>query len=448
MRKSRIALAVTVGPLLAAAAAVAALRLLRLGSLGAAYKAKALCSGVFISHRDPASILDSDLHFSILPLVKDRIDYQRKEVTSRFFGIIRRSARFTPGLGCSLCYPWIAPPAPPLPAGSPGEASSLPEALDPRLDAILDSAFADPDPKRLKRTRAVVILHKGKIVAERYQAGFSRNTPLLGWSMAKTVMNALVGILVREGKLSLDRPVPVPEWQEPGDPRAKITLNHLLQMSSGLVFAENYGDPLQDVTRMLYAVPDAAAYAAAKPILAEAGSTWSYSSGTTNIISRGIRLVLGDSEYADYPRRALFEPIGMNSAVIEPDASGTFVGSSFIYAAARDWAKLGQLYLQDGVWNGERILPEGWVKYSTTPAPQAPDGRYGAHIWLKIPDEFRGGAPGAPVPADAFHAVGHEGQLLSVIPSQELVVVRLGLTRDQAAWRHDLFLAAILKALA
>jgi CubicO group peptidase (beta-lactamase class C family) len=446
MRKSRIALAVTVGPLLIAAAAVASLRLFRVVSIGAAYKAKILCSGVFVSQRDISSLLASDVRFSLLPLVPVQIDRQRKEVTAGFFGVTR-SARFTPGLGCSLCYPAVHPPSPPLPALSGNEQATLPEAKEPRLDAILDAAFAETDRKLPKRTRAVVILHKGKIVAERYAPGFSKDMPLPGWSMTKMVMNALVGTMVRGGKLSLDRPVPVPEWQAPEDPRRRITLNHLLQMSSGLVFAEDYGNPLQDVTTMLFAVPDAAAYAASKPILGEPGATWSYSSGTTNIISRGIRLVLGDTDYRSFPRRALFDRIGMKSAVIETDASGTFVGSSFMYATAQDWARLGQLYLQDGVWNGERILPEGWVNYSTTPAPHAPDGTFGAHVWLKIPDDFLSNDGAVSVPADAFYASGYEGQLLTVIPSKELVVVRLGLTRDPGAWQHDRFLSDIVKAM-
>jgi CubicO group peptidase (beta-lactamase class C family) len=321
------------------------------------------------------------------------------------------------------------------------------EALDPHLASVLESAFTSPDGKQPTGTRAVVILHHGRIVAERYAPGFRKDTPLLGWSMTKTVMNALVGIMVKEGRLSLQDPVPVPEWRDPRDPRRKITLHNLLQMSSGLRFREDYGNPLQDVTTMLFGVPDAASYAARKPLAAEPGTRWSYSSGTTNIISRGIREVLGDDEYVEFPRRALFDPLGMGSAVIEPDASGTFIGSSFMYATARDWAKLGQLYLQDGVWGGRRVLPEGWVKYTTTPAPQAPEQKYGAHVWLKIPEEFSSGDSRKALPADAFHAVGHEGQLVSIIPSKDLVVVRLGLTRDLAVWHHDRFIEEVTEVL-
>ncbi len=217
-------------------------------------------------------------------------------------------------------------------------------------------------------------------------------------------------------------------------------------MTSGLAFNEDYGDPQQDVTYMLLQVGDTAGYAADKPLQDQPGRTWHYSSGTTNIISAILRRIVGDASYQTFPRRALFEPLGMRSTVIEPDAAGTFVGSSFMYATARDWAKLGQLYLQDGVWNGRRLLPEGWVRYTTKPAPHAPDGVYGAHFWLKIPPEYRSSDDLA-LPDDAFHAVGHEGQFLTIIPSQRLVIVRLGLARYPGAWEHDRFVRLVLRAV-
>jgi CubicO group peptidase (beta-lactamase class C family) len=241
-------------------------------------------------------------------------------------------------------------------------------------------------------------------------------------------------------------PAPVAAWGRPDDPRRRITLDHLLRMSSGLAFNEDVSDPLHDVTYMLTQVGDMAAYAIDKPLQNEPGRDWHYSSGTTNIISGILRRTVGDASYHGFPRRALFEPLGMRSAVIEPDASGTFVGSSFMYATARDWAKFGQLYLQDGVWDGKRLLPDGWVKYTTTPAPTVSDASYGAHFWLNIPPEYRS-AGGSPLPADAFHAVGHEGQFLTIIPSQRLVIVRLGLARYPQAWEHDRFVRLVLQAI-
>ncbi len=315
------------------------------------------------------------------------------------------------------------------------------------MQAALDWAFSEPDPEHLRRTRAVVIVYKGQIVGERYAAGFDKNTPLIGWSMTKSVMNALVGILVGQGKLSLTDQVKVPEWQEPINGRSEITLNHLLHMSSGLDFDEDYKTPLTDATYMLLRVPDMAAYAANKKLAAEPGSRWSYSSGTTNIISRIIRRTVGESDYLSFPRRALFEPLGMNSAVMEPDASGTFVGSSFMYATARDWGQFGQLYLQNGIWKGKRILPEGWVEYTMTSAPQAPYQEYGAHFWLKIPKQYASGGYINRLPEDAFHAVGHEGQFVTIIPSSDLVIVRLGLSRFASAWQHDKFVSKVLEAI-
>jgi CubicO group peptidase (beta-lactamase class C family) len=180
--------------------------------------------------------------------------------------------------------------------------------------------------------------------------------------------------------------------------------------------------------------------------MAEPGTRWRYSSGTSNILTHVIRRVVGEADYHAFPRRALFDRIGMSSAVMETDAVGTFVGSSFMYATGRDWARFGLLYLQDGVWSGTRILPEGWVEFSRTTAPRAPDGKFGAHFWPRIPDEFRCGDD-LSVPADAFHAVGHEGQFVTVVPSRKLVLVRLGATRYPCGWNHQDFLARVLAAM-
>jgi CubicO group peptidase (beta-lactamase class C family) len=254
----------------------------------------------------------------------------------------------------------------------------------------------------------------------------------------------------------VDEPAPVPEWSRPGDPRGAITLDNMLRMSSGLEFGEVYEDPLSDVCIMLFSVRDAAAYAADKPLETEPGNKWYYSSGTTNVISRIVRDAIGgtQADYFAFPRNALFDRIGMRSAVIEPDPSGTFVGSSYMYATARDWARFGLLYLQDGVWDGERILPEGWVDYSRKPTPGSPGGVYGAHFWLnptRTPDESTGSARvglSAPrLPADLYQCLGHEGQSVTIIPSRKTVVVRLGLSQAPGAWDLDSFIANVLEAL-
>jgi CubicO group peptidase (beta-lactamase class C family) len=294
----------------------------------------------------------------------------------------------------------------------------------------------------MRRTRAVTVVRDGRIVAERYAPGFGPDMALPGWSMAKSVTGTLAGLLVREGKTAITAPAPVSEWR--GDARKAITLGDLLRMSSGLAFTEDYWTPYSDVNVMLFASPDTGAVAAAKPLDAAPGARWAYASGTTNIISRAMRTAFpSHADYLAFPRRALFDRIGMTSAVIEPDASGTFVGSSYLFATAGDWARLGILYAQDGVWNGERILPEGWVRYSTTPAPAAPSGEYGAHWWLKL----GGTSTDAKLPADAFHASGHGGQFVTVIPSRQIVIVRMGLSLKRGAWDQTAFAAAVLAAL-
>lgn len=432
-------------------------------STGAAYKAKILCSGVFVSKRSAESIINSDLAVDDLAMLRHidaKIDRATQTSAASFLGLANQTAAFRPDLGCTLVFAGHND-RPPVPRDTgnpafdskagvwreePAVAKATAGVNQDRLNAALEWAFSEPDAKHLRRTRAVVVVHKGRIVAERYAPGFDRDMPLIGWSMTKSVMNALVGILVAQGRLSLADRVDMPEWQGLDDGRRHITLNALMHMSSGLDFNEGDSDPLADVTHMLLRAPDMAAYAARKKLAAEPGARWSYSSGTTNILSRVLRRAVGEAEYLSFPRRALFEPLGMSTAVIEPDASGTFVGSSFMYASARDWAKFGQLYLQDGIWNGKRILPEGWVQYTTTPAPQAPNQEYGSHFWLKLPKEYAGVDDSSRLPEDAFHAVGHEAQFVTVIPSCELVVVRLGLSRYSSAWQHDRFLGGVLDA--
>jgi len=437
----------------------------KLVKAGTGIVAKMLGSGVFVSKRDPTSIINEDIHQTV-NFIHLEVDHVAKVVTSTAFGLIQRRAIYREGLGCTLLTESDAEldmlpltvdltPKPknqktlPWPTGDMLSGKPPPSGVNTeKLADALDWAFSEPYPERPRRTRAVVILYDGRIIAERYADGFTRDMPLLGYGMTKGVINALVGILVGQGKLSLDEPAPVPEWDFPGDPRGAITLDHLLRMSSGLEFNDSR-PPLTDSV-LMFGKADMAAFAADKPLEAEPGTRWSHSNGTTNIIARIIRHTFGgnDAEYYAFPRRALFDRIGMRSAVIELDASGTFVGSTYMYAPLRDWARLGLLYLRDGVWEGERILPEGWVAYTTTPAPSHPIGGYGAHFWLK-PGTSSGdtGESWPNIPGDAYLLTGHDGQSLTVIPSRQLVVVRLGLTQDQDAWNLDTFITRILAAL-
>ena len=424
----------------------------RVAAIGVAYKAKMLCSGIFVAGRDPGRVL-ADLELddlAVLRHVTAAVDRQTQSVTATALGIIERRATHRPGAGCALT-PNDAPrsDSQSVPLASPRidpDASVAPQPATGALRDVIDRAFAETNPSRPKRTLAVVIIHRGEIVAEQYADGIQPDTPLIGWSMAKSVINALVGVLVRQERLSLQTRAPVPRWQGDNDQRAQITIDHLLRMSSGLRFDEDMTNPLADVSQMLLGVGDMAGYAANKTLESDPATKWHYSSGTTNILAGIIRTVLNDDpEYLTFPRRALFEPLGMDSAVLEADASGTFVGSSFMYATARDWARFGVLYLQDGIWNGNRILPEGWVTYSRSPAPADPRRHYGAHFWLQIPDEYR--KSDEPLPGDAFHAAGHEAQFVTIIPSRSVVIVRLGRTRYADAWDHAAFVREILAAL-
>lgn len=437
---------------------------LQVATIGAAYKAKVLCSGVFVSRRSPQNVLQEDFE-GVFSRIDAKIDLEKKSVTATAAGIHPQTAIFQEGFGCTLMPAAEAihytvdsdgkqspePAAPSAASGFRSFSEEMQKKVSPgRLSGAIDKAFAEKDLAHPVRTKAVVVIYRGRIIAERYARGISANTPLPGWSMAKSVTNALVGILVKEGRLSLDRPVQVPEWSGASDPRKKITLDQLLRMSSGLEFDERAGPFVSDVNRMLLRSRNASAYALAKQLRYAPGSRWQYSSGTTNIISRIIRNSFEGrtADYHAFPRKALFYKIGMTSAVMEVDASGTFVASSFMYATARDWASFGLLYLQDGIWDGERILPQGWVDYTRRPSSTAPAGKFGAHFWTngtpEMDDRLR---PFRNLPADTYYASGYEGQKIVIVPSRDLVVVRLGMTRQGSAWDMASFVAEILSAL-
>ncbi len=440
--------------------------------IGTGFVAKYICSSTFISDRDPEIVFAEEVEpVNIIAKVVDfRINREQKSVTATSFGLFALTAIYREGCGCSLVIGTTAeemarqklvPPdftkkRPqhradlPWPAGSQGPANPSIVGVDvQKLAKALDAAFAEPGPEKPRKTRAVVVVYDGRLIAERYASGFDKDMPLLSWSMSKSFTNALVGILVRQNRLDIMQPAPVPEWDNEDDARQKITLDQLLRMSSGLKFGEVYL-PLYDVTYMLYGSHDFAAYAAARPLETTPGSKWNYSSGSANIVARIVRQTI-EKEYDYYYSfiyKELFDKIGMYSAIVEPDSSGTFVGSSYALATPRDWARFGLLYLQNGVWQGEQIFSQDWVAYTTTPTPGAPQGEYGAHIWLNAgsatdPNDRRW--PGAP--RDAFAALGFQEQKVIVIPSRKLVLVRFGATADRKTWNTDEFIKNILAAL-
>ena len=440
--------------------------------IGTGFVAKYICSSTFISKRDPEIVFAEDVA-PVNPLAKMvdyEIDRERKSVTATSFGLFGLTAIYREGCGCSLVIGTTAeemarqklvPPDftknrpqhradQPWPAGGQGPVDPSAVGVDAqKLEKALEAAFTEPGPENPRKTRAVIAVYDGQLIAERYAPGFDKDMPLLGWSMSKTVTNALVGILVRQKRLDVMQPAPVPVWQKDDDGRKKITLDQLLRMSSGLKFEEKYL-PLYDATYMLYGSYDFAAYAADRPLETEPDTKWYYSSGTANIVAGIVRQTIEKKYdyYYSFIYEELFDKIGMYSALIEPDSSGTFVGSSYTFATPRDWARFGLLYLQNGVWQGEQIFSQDWVAYTTTPTPGAPQGEYGAHIWLNAgsatdPNDRRW--PGAP--RDAFAALGFQEQKVIVIPSRKLVLVRFGATTDRKAWNTDEFIKNILACL-
>ena len=435
--------------------ALSARRFIKIARIGAGYKAKALCSALFVSKLpldlNGAAEVSADAYW-LMRLFPARVDAVERSVTTCFLGIRLRTAYYRTGYGASLGLTPRAkaqkppPQCPGLDIRIPWPLGEGAAALAPAdLDRVVASAFNEQNAGRLKRTRAVLVVQGGRLIAERYAPGISAATRLNGWSMSKGVLGTLMGTLVNGGAFRLDSRALLPQWSTPEDPRAAISLEDLLRMRSGLRFSEKYSDPLSDVTRMLFDQADAGGFAAARPFEHPAGAHWQYASGTTNILSLVARHALGEEAYASWPRRALFDPAGMRSAVFETDATGTFVGSSFLFATARDWARFGLLMLQHGRWNETQLIPSDWVKLMTTATSQSPDARYGAHWWLKLSPELGGETPAArQIPADAYHALGHEGQCLTVIPSRDLVVLRLGLSIDITAWNHASFMSDLL----
>lgn len=384
------------------------------------YAAKNLASAVFVSGRNAEEVEALDLNFSLIRFASNTVDYENKTVTSRFLWCTS-TAVYREGYGVTLLCgddanklrEQVFPLLPdttivkPLPQGD----SAVSARLAPIAKAFVDDHAYHGHPF------AFVVLHKGGIVAEHYDQGIGPDTKLLSWSMAKSFVNALVGMMVKDSLIDIHAPLPIPEWQD--DDRKTITLHDLMQMQSGLEWNEDYG-ARSDVNVMLHCEEDMGLYALQKPLEYKPGTHWYYSSGSTNIVVRYLRsLFSSDEAFLSYMRERLFAPLGIRNAIFEQDMSGTPVGSSYLYITAKNFARFGQMYLDDGCVDDERILPEGWVDYTCTPASNS-ENRYGAFFWLnrggKYPD----------VPKDMYWCDGHDGQCIFIIPSCQLVVVILG----------------------
>lgn len=417
------------------------------------YAAKNLCSAVFVSGRKPLNIEAIDLNFSFIKFTKNRVNYVERSVTSRFLWGSSK-AIYRDGFGVTLLRdieeetlremkfpagtrPGYSRDTIPWPLGDMISETD-PAGIDKtELDKITKMIMADTGYNG--NAFAFMVLHKGIPVAEAYKPEFDHSTRFLSWSMAKSFTNALVGILAGQGRMKIEAPAGIKEWA--GDERNSITLNDLMQMQSGLKWNEDYGNR-SDVTLMLHCKSDMAKYAYERPVAYPAGTHWYYSSGTTNIITYLIRQQFGnDDMYYSFVYNELFNRIGMPDAVFEADPAGTLVGSSYLYATARDYARFALLFQGDGVFNGERILPEGWVDYTKSEASGS-SGEYGALFWLnkgkKLPS----------VPEDMYMCVGHDGQRIFIIPSEQIIVVVLGYSpQSNGGMDFDRLLKDILDTL-
>lgn len=428
--------------------------------VGANYSAKMICSNLVLADRDPSEVLRVDVQAPGHPLLRlmrysvdERGDYT--VVRTGLFGFIGKGLAFgNSDRGCTTIsdprFLGLASAAPSfskadieLPNGLWPVGNQVVLPINTELDAVLNDPELSGD-----GMRAIVIAKDGTVIAERYGDGFDAETPLLGWSMTKTVTAALVGAAVQEGLVELDAPVQFNKWRR--DDRAAIRLYDLMGMASDLKWNEGYGS-VSDATRMLYLERDMAEFVSESPIddatPEPTGDIFQYSSGTTVLISRYLQDAIGDEVLAGaFPSKALFEPIGMASAVFETDSSGTFVGSSYLYATARDWARFGQLLLQRGVWDGRSVLPTGFVDWMTDPHP-ASNNRYGrGQTWLKPPKEPPS-VPQSELPTGTFWATGHDGQSIAIIPAENLVIVRLGLTPSNVGYRPGQLAEAVIRAV-
>ncbi|MBR7619770.1 serine hydrolase [Phenylobacterium sp. 20VBR1] len=411
--------------------------------------AQTLCSEVFVSGLPEARVYAQSLAPNpglrlLGPLLRHKVDRTDRAVEASWAGLFASRSTYRGAAGCRLAYgrppepaPLLAPPT--LRTDSLAGPAPV-ETENPVLKAALDHIFAEPAKPPHRWVRAVVIVHHGRIVAERYAPGIGVDTPLLGYSASKTAINALVGVLVRQGRLEVDAPAPVAAWK-PGDPRRAITLDNLLRMTSGLAVEET-DTGFDPTSQMLFVEPDMAAFAASRRLKTKPGERFDYASPNTLLVASIIRQKVGGSEtdVLNFARRELFDPVGMRGVVFETDAAGTPIGSTRMLAPARDWARLGLLYLHDGVVDGRRILPEGWVAWSTRPTLGSD---YGAGLWTNAGDAPNAkGRVRAGMPRDAYFASGRLGQRIYVLPSQDLVIVRMG-----ATWSPDFDIAGDLRLI-
>jgi len=401
-----------------------------------AFAAKGMCSSVFLAGKTPERVMSEDLSFFPISAAKCSVDYEEKSVTAKVLGLAKRKAVYREGLGAVLVLdapeeelkartfnipsPGYSQDTVPWPLGDVMPAS-LPEGVDyQKLATILEGTIDAPGAEPIKKTLGVAVVYDNQLIGEHYMDGYDAWTKFHGWSMTKTVTGAMAGALVNEGRLNMKAPADIPEWA--GDERNNITVENIFHMSSGLDWLENYFT-ISEATVMLMQSDDMFSSVTECELAHKPGSFWNYSSGDANLLSGLLRKAIGDEdEYVGYAYTRLFHRIGMLNTVVETDASGLFVASSYSYGSTRDWARFGMLFLNKGIVVGDTVLTPEWVEYMKTPAP-ASDGHYAGTFWLKEPNPENALSD---VPNDVFFADGFLGQRVYIIPSKKLVVVRMG----------------------
>ena len=411
-----------------------------------AINAKILCSGIWVQGRDAELHAAADLkrfdHFGWGDDFTYEIDEEERRVTMSAPGVPARVAQHNGDQGCAVLprgaedvlfeptdvgRDWPLAEWQRWPMGERLADEALPSEIDrDALEAALDYAIANHE--HGQNTRAVVVVYQGRIIGERYAPGIGRDMPHLSWSQGKSITAALIGVLIQQGELTLDQRAPVEEWSAPDDPRRDITIADLLHMSSGLDF-NNFGlgnerslSTENHHFRIYFDGIDVFRHAVSFPLAVQPNTRWRYLNSDPLTLGKIVRDVVegrGESYHA-FPWTALFDRIGIRSAVLETDAWGNFIMTGYDYMSARDWARFGLLHLRDGVWEGERILPAGWSEFVSTPAPASEDRDYGGLFWLNAGGDYDR------IPADAYWPSGFMGQTTMIIPSRDMVIVRLG----------------------
>ncbi|RDS86317.1 class C beta-lactamase-related serine hydrolase [Dyella psychrodurans] len=436
-------------------AALAGVGMSRLGSaakVAAGMAAHNLCSATYVAGLDPEAtfqeLVKPIIGHPLDRLASYRVDRAHQSVEATFAGLFHAKADFTPGYGCRLEYA-DTPPSPasrpllPAPVDDGFAPAGTVTSSDPVITTALDRVFDEQAGEPTKDVKAVVIVKDGHVIAERYAKGFDAHTPLLSYSVAKSFTNALLGILVKQGRLHVDQRVGAPEWSAADDSRGRLTIEDLLRMRSGLSVEES-ADGFSPVARMEYLKNDMAAYAAQYSLSRPIGSEWDYTSGNTLILDRLLGQTVGGgaSGMRTFAEQQLLEPARLSGVTMEFDGSGVFMGASYVYAPARTYARFGELYLHDGVApNGQRILPEGWVDWSRRSTLGSP---YGAGFWTNDgPSKVAAWRVAQGFPKDGFYASGFLGQRIYIIPSEQLVIVRFGYSQgDSFGMEDDLALIA------